>query len=153
MTDLPHQQGLYGQGNVGPATVGQRLLLDVSAPEAPRSPSDATDAAIARQFDPEATPMLPMLARSTAMEQYRRFKAKHADVILLFELGDFYEAFHDDARTIGKALGLTVTRSTAGTDMAGVPYATLEKYLSRLIAQGFKVAVCQITDWHRIEPV
>lgn len=61
MSDTPHQCGLFGQGNVGPNTVGQRTLIEVSAPEQPRT-ADDIDARIARQYDPAATPMLPEIA-------------------------------------------------------------------------------------------
>jgi len=82
--------------------------------------------------DPRATP---------AMQQYYRFKQKHPDCLLLFRIGDFYETFDDDAVTISKALGLTLTQRTAGVPMAGVPHHQLENYLKRLVAQGFRVAV------------
>lgn len=82
--------------------------------------------------DPRATP---------AMQQYYRFKQKHPDCLLLFRIGDFYETFDDDAVTISKALGLTLTQRTAGVPMAGIPYHQLENYLKRLVAQGFRVAV------------
>ncbi len=82
--------------------------------------------------DPRATP---------AMQQYYRFKQKHPDCLLLFRIGDFYETFDDDAVTISKALGLTLTQRTAGVPMAGIPFHQLENYLKRLVAQGFRVAV------------
>ncbi|MHB1158566.1 MAG: DNA mismatch repair protein MutS [Phycisphaerales bacterium] len=82
-----------------------------------------------------------------AMRQYRSFKARHPDCLLLFRMGDFYELFYDDARTISKALGLTLTQRTEGIPMAGMPYHQLDIYLRRLLTQGFRVAVCdQIED-------
>ena len=81
------------------------------------------------------------------MRQYRRFKENHPDCILLFRMGDFYELFYDDARTVSKALGLTLTQRTEGIPMAGVPYHQLDTYLRRLLQQGFRVAVCdQVED-------
>ena len=81
------------------------------------------------------------------MKQFNRFKARHPDCILLFRMGDFYETFDDDAVAVSKALGLTLTQRTEGVPMAGVPYHQLEVYLRRLIAQGFRVAVCdQVQD-------
>lgn len=81
------------------------------------------------------------------MRQFARFKARHPDCILLFRIGDFYETFDDDAVTIHKALGLTLTRRTEGIPMAGVPHHQLENYLRRLIQQGYRVAVCdQVQD-------
>ena len=78
-----------------------------------------------------------------AMRQYRRFKENHPDCILLFRMGDFYELFYEDAKTVSKALGLTLTQRTEGIPMAGVPYHQLDTYLRRLIQQGFRVAVCE----------
>ena len=84
--------------------------------------------------DPRDTP---------AMQQHARFKAKHPECVLLFRIGDFYELFDDDAVVVSKALGLTLTQRTAGIPMCGVPHHQLEVYLKRLIAQGFRVAVCE----------
>jgi len=81
------------------------------------------------------------------MQQYYRFKRQHPDCILLFRIGDFYEMFDDDAVTVSKAIGLTLTARQGGVPLAGVPYHQLETYLRRLVAQGFRVAVCeQIED-------
>jgi DNA mismatch repair protein MutS len=77
------------------------------------------------------------------MRQFARFKERHPDCILLFRIGDFYETFDDDAVTIHKALGLTLTKRAEGVPMAGVPHHQLENYLRRLIQQGFRVAVCE----------
>ncbi len=76
------------------------------------------------------------------MRQFTRFKQAHPGCLLLFRIGDFYETFDDDAVTISKALGLTLTKRTEGVPMAGVPHHQLENYLRRLIQQGFRVAVC-----------
>lgn len=81
------------------------------------------------------------------MRQHARFKAAHPGCVLLFRMGDFYEAFDDDAVLLHKTLGLTLTKRTEGLPMAGVPYHQLENYLRRLVAQGIRVAVCdQIQD-------
>lgn len=82
--------------------------------------------------DPRDTP---------AMQQYYRFKRAHPGCLLLFRIGDFYECFDEDAVTISKALGLTLTKRTEGLPMAGVPYHQVEVYLKRLVQQGFKVAI------------
>ncbi len=88
--------------------------------------------------DPRDTP---------AMRQYARFKQRHPDCILLFRMGDFYETFDDDAVTVHKALGLTLTKRTEGIPMAGIPYHQLDNYVRRLIAQDFRVAIAdQIQD-------
>jgi len=84
--------------------------------------------------DPRDTP---------AMQQHARFKRQHPDCVLLFRIGDFYEMFDDDAVNVSKAIGLTLTQRTAGIPMAGMPYHQLDNYLRKLIAAGFRVAVCE----------
>jgi len=78
-----------------------------------------------------------------AMQQYHRFKQRHPDCVLLFRIGDFYEMFGDDAVTVSKAIGLTLTQRTEGVPMAGVPFHQLDTYLKKLIAAGFRVAVAE----------
>ena len=81
-----------------------------------------------------------------AMRQYHRFKEKYPGHVLLFRMGDFYEMFEEDAVTVSKALGLTLTERTPGVPMAGVPYHQLEVYAARLIKQGFRVAIAEQTQ-------
>lgn len=79
------------------------------------------------------------------MEQYVKIKEQYPNEILFYRLGDFYEMFFDDAIKASKALGLTLTkRSNKVHDipMCGVPYHVSETYISKLIEQGFKVAIC-----------
>jgi len=84
--------------------------------------------------------LTPLLA------QYRRIKEQHKDTLLLFRVGDFYEMFYEDAGIGAKALNLTLTSRPHGPDnripLAGVPAKALDTYVGRLVAQGFKVAVC-----------
>ncbi len=81
------------------------------------------------------------------MQQFYRFKRQHPDCVLLFRIGDFYETFDDDAVTLSKVLGLTLTRRTEGLPMAGVPFHQLEVYLRRALAAGLRVAVAdQLED-------
>ena len=85
---------------------------------------------------------------SPIMRQYLTLKEQHPGVMLLYRLGDFYETFFDDAVKANRVLGLTLTRRGKGTDgsdipMAGVPAATLEQYLARLVNTGISVAVCE----------
>lgn len=75
------------------------------------------------------------------MQQYMDIKSSYEDAILLFRLGDFYEAFFDDAKTISKTLQLVLT-SRNGNDMAGIPHHALDGYLKKLVNAGFKVAIC-----------
>src|SRR5262249_22843423 len=91
-------------------------------------------------------PSMPPSRDTPAMQQYDRFKKRHPDCVLLFRIGDFYEMFDDDAVKVSKAIGLTLTQRTEGVPMAGVPYHQLETYLRRLLAAGFRVAVCEQTQ-------
>ena len=63
----------------------------------------------------------------------------------LFRLGDFYEAFHDDAKMISKELGLTLTQRQ-GVPMCGVPFHAHEQYVDKLIAKGHKIAIAEQTE-------
>ena len=83
---------------------------------------------------------------SPMMKQYEEAKAASGEAILLFRMGDFYELFHDDAKTAARVLGLTLTSRDKGENpipMAGFPHHQLEGYLARLVRQGFRVAVCE----------
>ncbi|MCX7654423.1 MAG: DNA mismatch repair protein MutS [Fervidobacterium sp.] len=76
------------------------------------------------------------------MKQYLDIKEKYKDAILLFRLGDFYEAFFDDALTVSKVLNIVLTKRQ-DAPMAGIPYHALENYLKKLVDSGFKVAICE----------
>jgi DNA mismatch repair protein MutS len=84
------------------------------------------------------------------MKQYQDAKAACPDALLLFRMGDFYELFHEDARTAARVLGLALTSRDKGDNpvpMAGFPYHQLESYLGKLIAAGQRVAICdQVED-------
>lgn len=84
------------------------------------------------------------------MQQYLSIKAEHADVLLLFRMGDFYELFYDDARKAARLLDITLTTrgESAGAPipMAGVPYHALDNYLSRLVKLGESAAICEQTS-------
>ncbi len=76
--------------------------------------------------------------------QYNDLKDKHADAILLFRLGDFYEAFNEDAEIISNVLGITLTgreKEENRIPMAGIPHHALKNYLPKLIENGLKVAI------------
>ena len=82
---------------------------------------------------------------SPMMKQYQEAKSASGDAILFFRMGDFYELFHDDAKTAARVLGLTLTSRDKGENpvpMAGFPHHQLEGYLAKLIRAGFRVAVC-----------
>jgi len=85
------------------------------------------------------------------MQQYREIKARHRDAIVLFRMGDFFEMFEEDAEVGARALGLTLTSRNNGgaadVPLAGVPVRAVGEYVRRLVAQGFRVAVCdQVED-------
>lgn len=79
------------------------------------------------------------------MSQWQTCKAQAKEALLLFRLGDFYEAFYEDAQVISKEIGLTLT-ARQGTPMCGVPFHTAESYIDKLIAKGYKVAVAEQTE-------
>ncbi len=80
------------------------------------------------------------------MQQYLKIKAEHADCLLFYRMGDFYEMFFDDAIEAAKILNITLTkRGKANGDdipMAGVPWHQAEGYLAKLVAAGCRVAIC-----------
>ena len=80
------------------------------------------------------------------MKQYQEAKRACPDALLLFRMGDFYEMFHDDAKTAARVLNLALTSREKGenaTPMAGFPHHQLESYLGKLISAGFRAAVCE----------
>lgn len=82
------------------------------------------------------------------LSQYHHFKRQYADCLLLFRLGDFYELFYEDAQIGSKELGLVLTSRPAGKGreripMCGVPYHSASSYISKLVAKGYKVALCE----------
>src|SRR5947199_1240414 len=91
--------------------------------------------------------MTPRVEADTPlMQQYREIKARHADTILFFRMGDFYEMFEDDAQLAARELGLTLTSRNNGgaaeVPLAGVPVKAATEYLRRLIGLGHRVAIC-----------
>ena len=95
------------------------------------------------------------MAELTPMKkQYQQIKSQYSDCLLFFRLGDFYEMFDEDARVASRELDLALTTRDRGvedpdqrTPMCGVPYHSSQNYIAKLIARGFKVAICeQIED-------
>lgn len=85
---------------------------------------------------------------SPVMQQYVDMKSENPDALLLFRLGDFYEAFFEDAKTVSDALSLVLTKR--GTDgfgadvpMCGIPWHAADNYFGRLVKSGFKVALVE----------
>ena len=91
------------------------------------------------------------MAELTPMKkQYNEIKQQHPDCLLFFRLGDFYEMFDDDAKVASRELDLALTTRDRNvedpelrTPMCGVPYHSAETYIARLIAKGYKVAICE----------
>ncbi|MBE6806412.1 MAG: DNA mismatch repair protein MutS [Ruminococcaceae bacterium] len=91
-----------------------------------------------------------MAEMTPMMQQYLQIKEKHKDCIIFFRLGDFYEMFFDDAKLASKELELTLTGRDCGqkerAPMCGVPFHSYESYVARLVARGYKVAICEQTE-------
>ena len=86
-----------------------------------------------------------------ARKQYLDIKSEHQEEILLFRMGDFYETFDDDAKVLARELEIALTSREMGKGeripLAGFPYHALEGYLARLVANGYRVAICeQVSD-------
>ncbi|MFN4242251.1 MAG: DNA mismatch repair protein MutS [Tepidisphaerales bacterium] len=88
-----------------------------------------------------------------AMRQYRQFKQQHPGYVLFFRMGDFYEMFWEDAELCARVLGVALTTRSKGglggndaIPMAGVPYHAVEGYLRKMIAAGYRVALCEQTE-------
>ncbi len=82
------------------------------------------------------------------MQQYLEAKRQYGDAIVFFRMGDFYEMFYEDALTASRALEITLTSRSKGTDgvaipMCGIPHHAADGYLMRLVRKGFRVAICE----------
>ena len=88
-----------------------------------------------------------MAALTPMMQQYMAIKEQYKDCILFYRLGDFYEMFYDDALTASRELEITLTGKNCGQEerapMCGVPYHAVDAYLNKLVAKGYKVAICE----------
>ncbi|WP_298428124.1 DNA mismatch repair protein MutS [Rhodoblastus sp.] len=93
---------------------------------------------------PDMTSVTPMMA------QYLKIKSENQDSLLFYRMGDFYELFFGDAEIASKTLGIILTKrgKHIGADipMCGVPIERADDYLQRLIAAGYRVAVCEQTE-------
>ena len=92
-----------------------------------------------------------MAEYSPMMKQYFQVKKEHPNSILFFRLGDFYEMFFNDAKTVSQELDLTLTSKECGQDekapMCGIPFHSAEGYISRLLVKGYRVTICdQVED-------
>jgi DNA mismatch repair protein MutS len=80
--------------------------------------------------------------KPSLFEQHARLKSQYPGVILLLRVGDFYEAFDDDADTIARVLSLALT-TRAKHRMAGFPHMQLDRFLTALVGAGFRVATAE----------
>ena len=87
---------------------------------------------------------------SPMMEQYKAVKAQHPDKLLMFQVGDFYELFYEDAEIAAKEMEIALTSRDGGSDnpipLSGVPIHSVESYLNKLLAKGYKVVICDQTE-------
>ena len=84
---------------------------------------------------------------SPLMRQYNAIKEQNPGALLFFRLGDFYELFFDDAKVASRELDLVLTGRDCGLEerapMCGVPFHSYENYVARLVAKGYKIAICE----------
>ena len=87
---------------------------------------------------------------SPGRKQYLTLKKNNPNSLLLVRMGDFYEAFEDDAKKLSEILGIALTSRDSGggvkTDLSGIPYHSLDKHLSKLVNAGIKVAIAEQTS-------
>ena len=88
-----------------------------------------------------------MAEYSPMMQHYLQTKEEYPDCILFYRLGDFYEMFFEDAKIVSRELELTLTGKSCGQEerapLCGVPFHAYESYMNRLVAKGYKVAICE----------
>src|SRR4030081_1458871 len=81
-----------------------------------------------------------------ARRQYLHMKSQYPDAILLYQIGDFYETFDEDAHIASRELQIVLTRRSYADDevvpLAGIPVHALENYVGKLVQRGYKVAIC-----------
>jgi len=84
-----------------------------------------------------------------AWKQYLSIKENYIDSILLYRMGDFYEAFDSDAEILSSELQITLTKKQFGKDqihlLAGIPFHSLDSHLPTLVERGFRIAICEQT--------
>ena len=90
------------------------------------------------------------MAFTPAIEQYIEVKRQYADCILFFRIGDFYETFFEDAKLCSKVLDLILTSKNKNAEdpvpMAGIPFHSVDKYIPKLVAHWYKVAIAEQTS-------
>ena len=111
------------------------IIMTNAEPKTPKS---------ANQHPEKMSKLTPMMA------QYLSVKADYPDILLFYRMGDFYEMFFGDAEIAAAALNIALTKRGVqdGTPipMCGVPVHAMDAYLSRLIRQGYRVAICEQSE-------
>lgn len=91
--------------------------------------------------------LFPSVRETPMMRQHRQMKEQYKGALVLFRMGDFYEAFGEDAVKMSSVLDIALTRRASGgasdVDLAGFPYHALDSYLPRLVKAGLRVAICE----------
>src|SRR5688500_2679944 len=100
--------------------------------------------------NPSIIPGSGAAAATPMMEQYLEIKAANPECLLFYRMGEFYELFFEDAEIAARVLGIALTKrgKHLGKDipLCGVPLRTADGYLQKLIASGYRVAVCDQTE-------
>ena len=141
---------LSAQPSITDQTHDRELMDDADDDE----PAEEEIAEVMEQEQEEqltAPPLPPVQARPSAWyERYLSVKAKYADSILFYRLGDFYEIFGNDAGITADVLDLTLTGRDCGlkerVPMTGVPFHAAEAYIAKLVSHGYKVTVAEPID-------
>lgn len=90
------------------------------------------------------------------MQQYFAIKAKYKEAILLFRVGDFYEAFNEDAEPVSRILGITLVLTEQDPEItagASLPHFHLDTALHKLVKAGYKVAICDQLETPKAGPI
>jgi DNA mismatch repair protein MutS len=82
---------------------------------------------------------------SKAIEQYNVFQKQYPNAVILMQMGDFFEAFGDGAKTLHEVCGLTITNGR-GVPMAGVPYWSIDSYIAKIVKAGYKTVLVENTN-------
>jgi DNA mismatch repair protein MutS len=120
-------------------------MADVERPGPEESPGSGAAPDVPPRAAAGAAPRDPAADDTPMMQQYREWKRRYPDYLLLFRLGDFYEAFHEDAAVAARVLDITLTSRQKGEGaipMAGVPHHAVDGYIARLLRAGYRVAIC-----------
>ena len=94
---------------------------------------------------------LMAIKETPMMRQYKEIKAQHADFLVFYRMGDFYELFAEDAKIAASILDITLTqrrssKEVEGIPMCGVPFHAAESYIAKLLKHNKKVALCEQTE-------